>query len=213
VRVERCRADDGSDDRPDGVPLGMSDPIDAGTIATDVSGGLVTYAFADGPALEADARYAFVLESDAIGSVANHIHLKIHHSDVYGAGGLVNRGLEIGWNIVAYPALNQLPFFFAADLVTPRTAPFGTLARIDEVPPFPAADAWVDVADLTTQLQEWVDDRSYRRGDLVAIELFTTASTPSGAVRRGKDFRLRVTWADPSGRGDSVQRDDSVSLD
>jgi hypothetical protein len=198
VRVERCRADDGSDDRPDGVPLGVSDPIDAGAIATVVSGGLVTYAFADGPALEAGARYAFVLESDAIGSAANHVQLKIHHGNAYAGGGLVNRGLEIAWNIVAYPALNQLPFFFEEDLVTPRAAPFGTLARIDEVPPFPAPDAWVAVADLTAQLQEWVDDRSYRPRDVVAIELFTTPDTPPGALRRGKDFRLRVTWRGPA---------------
>ena len=200
VRVERCRADDGSDDRPDGIPLGVSDAVDASTFPLAPAGDVVTYSFADGPALEAGARYAFVLESDAVGSAANRVQVKIHHGDLYADGGLVNRGLEIAWNIVAYPALNQLPFFFDQDLVTPRAAPYGTLARIDEVPPFPAADAWVAVADLTAQLQEWVDDPSYRRRDVVAIELFTTPDTPRGAVRRGKDFRLRLRWQEPAAR-------------
>ena len=198
VRVERCRADDGSDDRPDGVPLGVSDAIDASTFSSASAGDLVTYSFAEGPALEAGARYAFVLESDAIGSAANRVQLRIYHGDLYEDGGLVNHGLEVAWNVVAYPALNQLPFFFDQDLVTPRAAPFGTLARIDEVPPFPAPDAWVAVADLTAQLQEWVDDPSYRRRDVVAIELFTTPDTPRGAVRRGKDFRLRLRWQEPA---------------
>ena len=198
VRVERCRADDGSDDRPDGVPLGVSDAVDAATFSLAPAGDFVTYSFANGPVLDAGARYAFVLESDAIGSAANRVQVKIHHGDLYADGGLVNRGLEIAWNIVAYPALNQLPFFFDEDLVTPRTRPFGTLARIDEVPPFPATDAWVAVADLTAQLQEWVDDRLYRPRDFVAIELFTTPDTPRGAVRRGKDFRLRLRWQEPA---------------
>lgn len=198
VRVERCRADDGSDDRPDGVPLGVSEPVDAATFTLAPAGDLVTYSFADGPALEAGARYAFVLESDAIGSAANRVQLKIQHDNAYADGGLVNRGLEIAWNIVAYPALNQLPFLFDEDLVTPRTPPFGMLARIDEVPPFPAPDAWVDVADLSAQLQEWVDDPSYRPREFVAIELFTTPDTPPGAVRRGHDFRLRLRWQGPA---------------
>lgn len=199
IRVERCMADDGSDDRPDGVPLGVSAPVAASEIETSITGSLMTYPFPSGPSLELGGRYAFVLESDSIGSAANHLQWKIHHNDLYAPGGLVNYGLKIAWNIVAYPAANQLPFFFFEDLVTPRTPAFRTLTLIEDVPIFPAADAWVDVADLTTHLQEWVDGRHYVMNDVVAIQLFTAASTPAGTRRRGKDFRLQVTWMEPAG--------------
>jgi len=56
---------------------------------------------------------------------------------------------------------------------------------------------WVDVADVTALLQEWVDDPRYRPRGVVAIQLFTAPSTPAGALRRGKDFRLQVTWREP----------------
>jgi hypothetical protein len=197
MRVERCRADDGSDDRPDGVPLAVSEPVDAGAIDSGIQGSLVTYAFASRPPLAAGGRYAFVLESDAVGSAASHLQWKIHHGDAYQAGGLVNFGRKIAWNIVAYPELGQMPFFFGEDQVTPRTAAFGTLMRVDDVPAFPAPDAWVDVADVTAQLQEWVDDRSYAPRGVAAIELFAAPSTAPGAIRRGKDFRLKVTWREP----------------
>jgi hypothetical protein len=199
LRVERCRADDGSDDRPDGVALAVSDPVAAGAISTQLAGGLVTYAFASSPTLAPGGRYAFVLESDAAGNAANHLQWKIQHGDRYRRGGLVNRGLAVGWNVVRYPEIHQLPFFFEEDLVTPRAAPHGTLLRV-EVPPFPEADAWVDVADVTALLQEWIDDPAYAANDVVAIQLFTTAATPEGARRRGKDFRLRVTWREPEPR-------------
>jgi hypothetical protein len=116
-------------------------------------------------------------------------------------GGLGNFGRSAGWKVVAYPGAGQLPFFFDEDLVTPRVAPFGTLALIEDVPAFPAPDAWVDVADIAMLLQEWVDGPRYVAGDVVAIELFTAASTPPGARRRGKDFRLVVTWRPPTPAG------------
>jgi len=197
MRVERCRADDGSDDRPDGVPLALSEPVAAGAIGTGVQGSLVIYAFASRPSLAAGGRYAFVLESDAVGTAAAHLQWKVHHGDVYAAGGLVNFGRKLAWNIVAYPELGQMPFFFAEDRTTPRAAPFGTLALVRDVPAYPAADTWVDVADVTAQLQEWVDARSYSPFDVAAIELFTAPSTAPGAIRRGKDFRLQVTWREP----------------
>ena len=56
------------------------------------------------------------------------------------------------------------------------------------------------IADVTAQLQEWVDAPDYAAGDVVAIQLFTAASTPPGAVRRGKDFRLQVSWRQPAMR-------------
>lgn len=197
MRVERCRADDGSDDRPDGVPLAVSEPVDASSIGSGTQGSAVTYGFLAGPQLEARARYAFVLESETPGSAAAHLQWKIHHGDAYPSGGLVNFGRKIAWNVVAYPELSQLPFFFHEDRITPRAPPFGTLLRVDDVPAFPAPDVWVDVADVTALLQEWVDDPSYRPRGVVAIQLFTAPSTPPGALRRGKDFRLQVTWREP----------------
>jgi hypothetical protein len=197
MRVERCRADDGSDDRPDGTALALSEPVAAGAIGGGVQGSAVTYGFLGGPQLEAGARYAFVLESDVPGTAAAHLQWKIHHGDAYPSGGLVGFGRKLAWNVVAYPEVSQLPFFFHEDRVTPRVPAFGALARVDDVPAFPAADVWVDVADLTAQLQEWVDDPGYRRRGVVAIQLFTAPSTPTGSIRRGKDFRLQVTWRPP----------------
>jgi hypothetical protein len=197
MRVERCRADDGSDDRPDGVALALSEPVDASSIGSGVQGSPVTYGFLAGPHLEAGARYAFVLESDTPGTAAAHLQWKIHHDDAYPSGGLVNFGRKIAWNVVAYPELSQMPFFFHEDRVTPRAPPFGTLLRVDDVPAFPGPDVWVDVADVTALLQEWVDDPRYRPRGVVAIQLFTAPSTPAGALRRGKDFRLQVTWREP----------------
>ena len=203
IRVERCRADDGGDDRPDGIPLALSEPVAAAAIGDGLRGSAVIYDFLAGPHLESGARYAFVLESDVPGTAKAHLQWKIHHGDAYPSGGLVNFGHRIAWNVVAYPEVSQLPFFFHEDRVTPRVPPFGTLVRVDDVPPFPAPDEWVDVADVTALLQEWVDAPGYRPHGVVAIELFTAPSTRAGAVRRGKDFRLRVTWRDtgrPSGR-------------
>jgi hypothetical protein len=68
------------------------------------------------------------------------------------------------------------------------------------VPPFPAPDTWVDVADLTAQIQEWVDAPAYQPHGVVGIQLFTAPETPAGALRRGKDFRLKVTWREPRRR-------------
>ena len=197
MRVERCRADDGSDDRPGGVPLAVSEPVDASSIGSGTEGSAVTYGFLAGPQLEAGARYAFVLASDTPASAAAHLQWKIHHGDAYPSGGLVNFGRKLSWNVVAYPELSQLPFFFHEDRVTPRVPPFGTLLRVDDVPAFPGPDVWVDLADVTALLQEWVDDPSYRPRGVVAIQLFTAPSTRAGAIRRGKDFRLKVTWRAP----------------
>jgi hypothetical protein len=59
------------------------------------------------------------------------------------------------------------------------------------VPPFPAPDVWVDVADLTAQLQEWVDDPAHAPRGAVAIQLFTAPETPAGALRRGRTSAWR----------------------
>jgi hypothetical protein len=100
IRVERCRTDDGSDDRPDGVPLALSEPVAASTIDSGLWGSLVATP-SSRPPLAADARYAFVLETDFPGSAENHLQWKIHHGNAYPAGGLVNYGRKLAWNIVA----------------------------------------------------------------------------------------------------------------
>jgi hypothetical protein len=196
VRIERCGADDGSNDLPDGTSLAVSAGVAASTVATSISGGTVVFTFTGGPALVSGARYAVILEADYTESSTAHCQLVVTHGDSYAGGGVLVYGTQVGWNIVAYPSISSLPFFFAADGITPKVAPVGDLVLVD-APAFASAGEWYDVADLTAQLQAWIDLPGYDPDGALAVQLYATPDCATGAQRRGQDFRLAVAWTAP----------------
>ena len=202
VEVYQCRANDGSDDRPDeGVGIiATSNTRTFNTPGTGSSGSLVNFTFTAGPALTVGNRYVFNYQNNAGVSSSNYISVLWTADSTLSNPGMYPHNFATAYAFASrnYPLIGQLPHLYEADDSTVRTTPLGSIANAT-FPSFSSNNTWYEVepADLKTIIQEYIDQGGYGSGSLLGITIAPSSSATLPTSRIWDSSELILSWGQP----------------